>query len=520
MSDHGLFTAGHAALSSLASWLFTYALHSTVVLAAAWAGSRWIIRRRPALAEALWKVALVGGLLTASLQLAAGLEPLLGQWPVPSAAVDATAHPAISVASPALPATGAVAAPAAPGASLGSSWTGWMVGVWAAVALGFLASLAFSWWRLRARLADRREITRGAVPAMLDQLRRSAGYRRRVRLSSSQHLAVPITFGVLRPEICLPEETIAGLSPAEMRCILGHELAHLVRNDPAWHLFARLVEGVFFFQPFHRLAGRQLRQLSEYLCDDWTVERTGAPLELARCLTGVAQRVLQRPRLFPVPGMTGGGSELERRVRRLVEGRDLRLRRTPVRRFVLGMLAALLLVSLVAPGWSSDSQAETGEEPPAAAPGETEPPAEESPQEAELEAREIEEFRAQLEQARKQTEEIRVRELEEVRAQLEKARKQAEEIRAHALAEVRMQVEEARKQAEELRVRELEEVRAQLEKARQQAEELRARELDEARAALEAARQRAEEELDQEILEEDEGPAEETDDPGEDSTES
>ncbi|MCP4655100.1 MAG: hypothetical protein GY856_06730 [bacterium] len=532
----GLFTDGHAAVSSFTSWLLTYALHSTVLLTVAWAGSRWLARRRPALEEALWKVALMGGLLTASLQLASGLEPLLGQWTIPGAAVDVAAGTLpMPVGSTPLPAAGAVAAPASTGVSSGLSWTAWMVIAWTVAALGFLASLGVSWRRLRGRLADRREITGGPLPAMLAELRRSAGYHRPVRLSSSKRLAVPIAIGVIRPEICLPEQSVTGLSPAEMRCILGHELAHLVRNDPAWHLLARVVEGVFFFQPLHRLAGRRLRRLSEYLCDDWTAERTGAPLELARCLTGVAERVLNRPRLFPVPGMAGSGSELERRVRRLLEGRDLRLRRAPVRGLVFGMITALLLVSWVAPGWSSDPPAEAEEE----AATQTEPLAQEPPETAEVDARELDEVRAQLEEVRRQAQRIRSQELEEVRSQLEEVRKQAAEIRAHGMEEIREQLEEVRKQAAEIRAHgieeireqleevhkqaaeirahEMEEVRAQMEEARKHAEQIRDRELDAAREQMERARRQAEEEARRKQQERDQREAEESGDPEEES---
>ncbi len=499
MPDYGFFPD---ALASLASWLLTYALHSTVLLIVAWAGSRWMARRRPAVEEALWKVALVGGLLTASLQLAAGLEPLLGQWtmPTPAAEVAAGTLPVAGGSAP-LPAAAAAAAPTA--ASSGLAWTAWMVIGWTVAALGFLASLGVSWRRLRGRLADRREITDGPLPAMLAELRRLAGYERPVRLSSSQRLAVPIAIGILRPEICLPS-SVSVLSPAEMRCILGHELAHLVRRDPAWHLLARVVEGVFFFQPLHRLAGRRLHRLSEYLCDDWTAERTGAPLELARCLTRVAERLLARPRLFPVASMARSSSELERRVRRLLEDRDLRLRRAPVRALVLGMITALLLVSWVAPGWSSDPAAEAEEE---AAP-QTEPLAEEATQTEQVDARELEEVRAQLEEvrgqlqeARKQAAEIRAHGLDEVRAQLQEARLQAERIRDQEMEELRAQFEEVRRQAEQIRGQELEEVRAQMEEARREAEQIRDRELAEVRAQMEEARREAEQIRDRELAE-------------------
>ena len=50
-------------LDKLALWLATYALHSTLLLLSAW----WLARAFPAARERLWRLALFGGLLTASL---------------------------------------------------------------------------------------------------------------------------------------------------------------------------------------------------------------------------------------------------------------------------------------------------------------------------------------------------------------------------------------------------------------------------------------------------------------------
>ena len=58
----------------LLSWLLTYAIHSSVLLGAAWLATR-ARRITPAAAEILWKAALIGGFFTASLQLWLDLRP-------------------------------------------------------------------------------------------------------------------------------------------------------------------------------------------------------------------------------------------------------------------------------------------------------------------------------------------------------------------------------------------------------------------------------------------------------------
>jgi Zn-dependent protease with chaperone function len=64
------------------SWLLTYAIHSTVLLLAAWAACRLLPRAAMGAREVLWKLALVGSLASASVQLACSTEPWFGRWRV------------------------------------------------------------------------------------------------------------------------------------------------------------------------------------------------------------------------------------------------------------------------------------------------------------------------------------------------------------------------------------------------------------------------------------------------------
>src|SRR6266496_3639678 len=60
--------------SSLLAWLLTYLIHSTVLLGVAW----FVTRRRrlePAVSDLLWKVALLAGLVTGTVQ--SRLEPAM-----------------------------------------------------------------------------------------------------------------------------------------------------------------------------------------------------------------------------------------------------------------------------------------------------------------------------------------------------------------------------------------------------------------------------------------------------------
>lgn len=376
--------AGHAA-----AWLATYALHSTLLLGLAWLAARRLAGRAIHLEEAIWRAALLGALLTATLQVAGGWTPLAGslRLPMPQVGQAAPATPAVQHLAPAavpvdlapvrriahgqgavVSATRAVvdeapvaplarravvpsAAPRPAGSRWPARWPAIAAGLWAALAALLLARVALAYAVLRRRLRARGEVTGGGIAALLTRLAPAAGVARRVRLTCSHRLAVPIARGHARPEICLPPRALSHLSSEQQESLLAHELAHLARRDPSWLAACRALVALLFFQPLNWIAARRLRELSELAADEWAVARTGRPLTLAGCLAEVALWSLGGAPV-PAPGMADG-SPLGERIRRLID--DGRRAERALPRGLAAALAVVVLaaVALVAPGVSA-----------------------------------------------------------------------------------------------------------------------------------------------------------------------
>jgi beta-lactamase regulating signal transducer with metallopeptidase domain len=355
MSDTGL---------RMAAWLLTYALHSTVLLCAAALLTARLVRGE-AWRETLWKAALLGGIVTASIQSAGWVTGDLGGrelFVLRSAPATNAESASPSIASAETTGIGSPAAPshagrsdtearlidmspssftiaetpavrrsdasrasdaATPQPAPSSGWTllTWAMLAWAAGAAGMLARLAWRQVRLRRLLAGREAVTDPAVLAMLAKLRRNAGIWRPVRLTACPATPTPLALG--GGEICVPPRFLTDLDPEQQRSALAHELAHLARRDPAWHFGIGILESVFFFQPLNRMARARLRDSAEFLCDAWAARQTGSPLGLARCLAEVASWVA--PGRHPIPAgtmaMAEGGSPLVQRVQRLTSWR-------------------------------------------------------------------------------------------------------------------------------------------------------------------------------------------------------
>ena len=157
--------------------------------------------------------------------------------------------------------------------------------------------------------------------AMLDGLRRDGGVSRPIHLTAAPGIASPVALG--GNEIVVPEAALSDLEEEQQRSMLAHELAHLVRHDPAWLTVACLLERFFFLQPLNRFARIRLQEAAEFLCDDWAVRRTGSSVSLASCLVKVAEWVHATPQPIPLAGMAERRSQLVERIHRLLEGRPM-----------------------------------------------------------------------------------------------------------------------------------------------------------------------------------------------------
>jgi hypothetical protein len=411
---HSLATsrAGDQALA----WLLTYAVHSTLLLALAWAVSRRMGARWLRLQETIWRCALAGALVTATAQLAFGSlghAPMAGRWtlvspPAPARAASAAAGAGFAAATgsagnaageahrrvdltgreqrgsreqPAPRLHGlhreqaaALGAPAA--GALGSVESAWLTPLrplllpaWVLGALTLCFGTVRSYLSLRRRLRYRPQVVGGGVLARLAVLVRVSGISRRVRLTCTWRLRVPVALGLRTAEVCVPPRVFFQLDDEQQDALLAHELAHLVRRDPVWLPLTQLVAGVFFFQPLNWLARRRLRELSELLCDEWAVARTGRPLSLAACLAEVASWSLaavgalaadtarRQPARLPVPGMADRPSQLAHRIRRLLDGAPPDGREPGGRRLAIVLATVLLAVTLAAPGIDAGSSA-------------------------------------------------------------------------------------------------------------------------------------------------------------------
>lgn len=323
-------------VTTILSWVLTYALHSTVLILSIWLVCRYVPRLSLATQEVLWKVALGGAIVTSSVQLGAGVQPPWGHFAMPQALATETAVATAPASTPAATPstiqhragdltivakrTPSLATPASVSTMAPQEPSAWPWVLFSLVAAGStlgLVRVGLAARTLSKQLANRRDVIEDPLLETWLGLCNKAQLTRRVRLSTSPSLPSPVA--LVRREVCVPERAIEGLTPHQQESMLAHELAHVIRRDPAWLVASTVLEALFFFQPLHHLVRRKIEEVAEFRCDDWAALHSGTGVHLAKCLAEVATWVENQPATPMVATMASGRSPILRRISRLLD---------------------------------------------------------------------------------------------------------------------------------------------------------------------------------------------------------
>ena len=337
----------------MTAWLFAFLVHGTLWCGIAWLCLRLFPRTHARLRETIWYAALAASFITPTAHALTSPESAVWRLPVPSfIAGGEQAHSegergheggAASVSMPPVEETHGEETAVGPirMASVGT--------LWLALAGGLVAFHLLRLAKLRRRLFHREPVADPRASSVLAALSRRAALDSPPRLTKSRNLGSPVALGVgNRREICVPVRAMHELDEGELRALLGHEVAHHLRRDTIRLAILNVLQAVFFFQPLFRLAVREIRLAAEEQCDDWAASQLEDRFAMASCLTEVAGWVVRSDRGSPVPCIGRRRSQLELRVRRLVdEQRSLEVPSGVGRR--ISFVGLLVLAPLFAP---------------------------------------------------------------------------------------------------------------------------------------------------------------------------
>jgi len=168
-----------------------------------------------------------------------------------------------------------------------------LVVLWIAGTVIVLARITIGHVLLRRSAHRAQPITSGPWRTLLRRLTSVVGLGTPPALLRLPNTAMPMTWGLMRPAVLLPDGA-DDWPDARREVVLLHELAHIRRRDCLTQALAQLACALYWFNPIVWIAARRVRTERELACDD-LVLRHGATaptyaaelLELARTLRDV-----------------------------------------------------------------------------------------------------------------------------------------------------------------------------------------------------------------------------------------
>ena len=290
-----------------------FIVRGTLVLAAGFAASFAFARASAALRHFIWTAVFLA-LLAMPVAMRVAPKIAIAAWP---AAAANAGHASVDVAGLGTRQT-ALRTPArypvrGSDGRLGRGWD-WLI--------AYLVGLLLVAVRFVAGGVRTVRLVRQARPApyaqaLADAVRRELAIGRPVPTLESPCAAVPMTWGMLRPVVLLPEA--ARSWPAErLHAVVLHELIHVQRHDLVAQVSAQAACCIYWFHPLVWMAARQLRKERECACDD-AVLTGGVPApDYAGHLLELARAMVQGRSLADAPAMAETG-DLEERVRAVLD---------------------------------------------------------------------------------------------------------------------------------------------------------------------------------------------------------
>jgi beta-lactamase regulating signal transducer with metallopeptidase domain len=228
-------------------------------------------------------------------------------------------------------------------------WIAWLVLCWA---LGSLLALArvllghLSLWWLQRRCST---LSAGSLFDLLQRLCTDLQIDRPVELLCTPLRSMPMTWGLWRPRLLLPEQA-ADWPENQRRDVLLHELGHVLRRDCLTQFLSQVACALYWFNPLAWVAARRMQVERERACDDLVLNSgVDAPSYARHLLASVSDWSM------PTFGLAGAAvamarpSTLEERMQAILDARLSRRRPGAYARIAMALLllAALVPVAIL-----------------------------------------------------------------------------------------------------------------------------------------------------------------------------
>ncbi|HEX5551621.1 MAG TPA: M56 family metallopeptidase, partial [Chitinophagaceae bacterium] len=222
----------------------------------------------------------------------------------------------------------------------------WVVGLYVAGLLVFIAKVMRDVLALFYIRSSRIQPFDPAWEKYLLKLSGAWHLTQRIRLYLSERIDVPVVIGQLKPIIYLPFSMVTNLTPAQIEAILLHELAHIRRYDFLLNILQTVVETILFFNPFVWWISGSIRTERENCCDDMVLSLTQRKL-YAGALLALEENRSYKGRF--VLSAAGKKQQLFHRIKRIMEAKTKKMNAIQRLLVLLVLAGSIFSIAWLAP---------------------------------------------------------------------------------------------------------------------------------------------------------------------------
>ena len=152
-----------------------------------------------------------------------------------------------------------------------------------------------------------------------------------VSLYASCALTSPVSYGLFRPKVIIPQDMDIVLGADDVRFIFLHELQHLKHRDAALNYISCVLQIIYWFNPLVWYGFRIMQKDREIACDHSVIRTVGREhaVSYGHTLIRYAEKLHRNAFLSPLSSLGGEKSVIVQRVKEIADYKA----ETPARRF-------------------------------------------------------------------------------------------------------------------------------------------------------------------------------------------
>ena len=167
--------------------------------------------------------------------------------------------------------------------------------------------------------------------------------KRNVALYASCSISSPVSYGLIRPKIMIPQDMDIELSAQDLHYIFLHELQHYKHKDAVLNYMSCIFQILYWFNPFIWYGFRIMRKDREIACDYSVIRTVGREhaADYGYTLIRYAETLRRNVFLSPLSRLGGEKKVIVQRIREIADYRS----ESPLRKF--RGICVLLLSTMV-----------------------------------------------------------------------------------------------------------------------------------------------------------------------------